>query len=106
MRSAGGIPYRLEGGREYFRRQEVPGLLSILRATDGRRTGRPGGRARSSAFGCTADELVVHPATGGHPVLPAGVAERGGQVVPASRSSATSTGRAALSLPPARPARS
>jgi ATP-dependent exoDNAse (exonuclease V) beta subunit len=54
------IPYRVEGGRFYFKRQEVQALLATLRAID-----EPGNRVemvaalRSVLFGFTDDELVL-----------------------------------------------
>lgn len=61
-----GVPYRHEGSRDYFRRQEVRDLISVLRAIDD-----PGdhlsvfGALRSGAFGCSDGDVVTHRATGG-----------------------------------------
>jgi ATP-dependent helicase/nuclease subunit A len=63
---AAGIPHRHAGGRDYFRRQEVRDLIHILRAIDD-----PGdgfsvvGALRSSAFGCSDADLVIHRAGDG-----------------------------------------
>lgn len=61
-----GIPHRHEGSRDYFARQEVRDLVAILRAIDDP-TDRFSlvGALRSSAFGCSDEDLVVHKATGG-----------------------------------------
>ena len=61
-----GVPYRHEGSRDYFRRQEVRDLIALLRAIDD-----PSdrlsliGALRSSAFGCSDEDLVVHLGSGG-----------------------------------------
>ncbi len=62
----GGIPFRHEGGRDYFRRQEVRDLILILRAIDDP-TDRVSilGALRSGAFGCSDDDVVIHRASGG-----------------------------------------
>ncbi|MDI3339804.1 MAG: UvrD-helicase domain-containing protein [Sphaerobacter sp.] len=55
-----GIPYRHEGGRAFFRRQEVRELIHCLRAIDD-----PGDRLslvaalRSGAFGCSDEEIFL-----------------------------------------------
>jgi ATP-dependent helicase/nuclease subunit A len=57
---AHGIPYRLEGGRGFYARQEVRDLISLLEAIDD-----PGdaiaivAALRSLAFGCSDDELLL-----------------------------------------------
>jgi ATP-dependent helicase/nuclease subunit A len=58
--SAAGIPYRHEGGKEYFHRQEIRDLRACLRAVD-----NPGdtmsivAALRSGAFGCSDQELFT-----------------------------------------------
>jgi ATP-dependent helicase/nuclease subunit A len=56
-----GVPYRHEGSRDYFQRQEVRDLTAILRAIDDP-TDRFSlvGALRSSAFGCSDEDVVVH----------------------------------------------
>lgn len=55
-----GIPYRHEGGRSFFQRQEVRELINCLRAIDD-----PGDRLsmvaalRSGAFGCSDEEIFL-----------------------------------------------
>jgi ATP-dependent helicase/nuclease subunit A len=55
-----GIPYRLEGGRGFYSRQEVRDVISLLEAIDD-----PAdsiaivGALRSLAFGCSDDELLL-----------------------------------------------
>jgi ATP-dependent helicase/nuclease subunit A len=57
--SSAGIPYRHEGGKEYFQRQEIRDLRACLRAVD-----NPGdvlsivAALRSGAFGCSDSELL------------------------------------------------
>jgi len=64
--AAAGIPYRHEGARDYFRRDEVRELIFILRAIDDPRDRLSlVGALRSGAFGCSDDDLVIHLATGG-----------------------------------------
>lgn len=61
--SLAGIPYRHEGGRTFFERQEVRELVSILRALDD-----PGDQVavvaalRSPAFACSDEDLFLHKA--------------------------------------------
>ena len=56
-----GVPYRHEGGRTFFQRQEVRELIAILRAIDD-----PGDAVatvaalRSSAFGCSDEDLLLY----------------------------------------------
>ena len=60
------IPYRHEGARDFFQRDEVRDLIAVLAAIE--RSHRPAsaGRAlRSSAFGMSDDDLVLHVATVG-----------------------------------------
>ena len=58
--AAAGIPYRHEGGKEYFQRQEIRDLRACLRAVD-----NPGdtlsivAALRSGAFGCSDPELLA-----------------------------------------------
>ena len=60
------LPYRHEGGRTFFVRQEVRELVAILRAIDD-----PGDAVaavaalRSSAFGCSDEDLLLHQHAGG-----------------------------------------
>jgi ATP-dependent helicase/nuclease subunit A len=61
--AAADIPYRHEGSRDYFMRQEVRDLISILRAVDDPSDRVSlAGALRSSAFGCSDDDLVIHKA--------------------------------------------
>jgi ATP-dependent helicase/nuclease subunit A len=61
-----GIPFRHEGGRQYFTRQEIRDLRACLRAIDD-----PGDRLsivaalRSSAFGCSDQHLYQYARAGG-----------------------------------------
>jgi ATP-dependent exoDNAse (exonuclease V) beta subunit len=61
--SLAGIPYRHEGGRTFFLRQEVRELVAILRALDD-----PGDEVaviaalRSPAFACSDEDLFLHKA--------------------------------------------
>ncbi len=60
------LPYRHEGGRTFFIRQEVRVLVAVLRAIDD-----PGDAVaavaalRSSAFGCSDEDLLLHRHAGG-----------------------------------------
>jgi ATP-dependent helicase/nuclease subunit A len=60
------VPYRHEGGRTFFVRQEVRELVAVLRAIDD-----PGDAVaavaalRSSAFGCSDEDLLLHRHAGG-----------------------------------------
>src|SRR4029079_3498299 len=55
-----GVPYRLEGGRGFYARQEVRDLISLLEAIDD-----PGdsiaivAALRSLAFGCSDEDLLM-----------------------------------------------
>lgn len=61
-----GIPYRHEGSRDYFQRDEVRDLIFLLRAIDDPRDRISLiGALRSGAFGCSDDDLVIHAGTGG-----------------------------------------
>jgi len=61
-----GVPYRHEGGRTFFKRQEVGELVAILRAIDDPSDAVAAIAAlRSSAFGCSDEELLLHKAAGG-----------------------------------------
>ena len=60
------IPYRHEGARDFFQRDEVRDLIAVLAAIDDP-TDRLAlvGALRSSAFGMSDDDLVLHVATVG-----------------------------------------
>jgi ATP-dependent helicase/nuclease subunit A len=60
------LPYRHEGGRTFFLRQEVRELIAVLRAIDDPSDGIATVAAlRSSAFGCSDEELFLHKTSGG-----------------------------------------
>ena len=61
-----GIPYRHEGARDFFQREEVRDLIWVLSAIDDP-TDRLAliGALRSSAFAVSDDELVIHAAAAG-----------------------------------------
>ena len=61
-----GIPYRHEGSRDFFQRDEVRDLIWVLSAIDDP-TDRVAlvGALRSSAFAISDEELVIHAAAGG-----------------------------------------
>ena len=61
-----GIPYRHEGSRDFFRREEVRDLIWVLSAIDDP-TDRVAliGALRSSAFAVSDEELVIHAAAAG-----------------------------------------
>jgi ATP-dependent helicase/nuclease subunit A len=61
-----GIPYRHEGARDFFRRDEVRDLIAVLCAVDDP-TDRLAliGALRSSAFGISDEDLVIHTAAVG-----------------------------------------
>ena len=61
-----GVPYRHEGGRSFFQRQEVRELVAVLRAIDDPSDQVAAVAAlRSSAFGCSDEELLLYRAGGG-----------------------------------------
>ena len=61
-----GVPYRHEGGRSFFMRQEVRELIAILRAIDDPSDAVAAVAAlRSSAFACSDEELLIYRAGGG-----------------------------------------
>jgi ATP-dependent helicase/nuclease subunit A len=61
-----GVPYRHEGSRDYFQRDEVRDLIFLLRAIDDPRDRLSLiGALRSGAFGCSDDDLVIHTGSGG-----------------------------------------
>ena len=64
--AAAGIPYRHEGSRDFFQRDEVRDLIWVLAAIDDP-TDRVAlvGALRSSAFAISDQELVLHAAGGG-----------------------------------------
>jgi ATP-dependent exoDNAse (exonuclease V) beta subunit len=60
------VPYRHEGGRTFFLRQEVRELIAVLRAVDDPEDQVAAVAAlRSAAFGVSDDDLMVHRAAGG-----------------------------------------
>jgi ATP-dependent helicase/nuclease subunit A len=60
------IPYRVEGGRSFFVRQEVRDLSAVLTAIDDPRDEVSVVAAlRSAAFGCSDEDLYLHVARGG-----------------------------------------
>ena len=64
--ASAGIPYRHEGSRDFFQRDEVRDLIWVLSAIDDP-TDRLAlvGALRSSAFAISDDELVIHMASAG-----------------------------------------
>jgi len=61
-----GVPYRHEGGRTFFLRQEIRELVALLRAIDDPSDGVAAVAAlRSSAFGCSDEDLLLHQARRG-----------------------------------------
>jgi ATP-dependent helicase/nuclease subunit A len=61
-----GVPYRREGGRTFFLRQEVRDLVNVLRTLDDPTDGVAFvGALRSSAFGCSDEELFLYRTAGG-----------------------------------------
>jgi ATP-dependent exoDNAse (exonuclease V) beta subunit len=64
--ASGGIPYRHEGSRDFFQRDEVRDLIWVLAAIDDP-TDRVAlvGALRSSAFAISDQQLVLHAAGGG-----------------------------------------
>ena len=64
--AAAGIPYRHEGSRDFFQREEVRDLIWVLSAIDDP-TDRLAlvGALRSSAFAISDEELVIHVAAAG-----------------------------------------
>ena len=61
-----GVPYRHEGGRSFFLRQEVRELIAILRAIDDPSDAVAAVAAlRSSAFACSDEDLLIHREAGG-----------------------------------------
>jgi ATP-dependent exoDNAse (exonuclease V) beta subunit len=65
--AAAGIPYRHEGSRDFFKRDEVRDLIWVLSAIDDP-TDRVAlvGALRSGAFAVSDEQLVLHVATVGH----------------------------------------
>ena len=60
------VPYRHEGGRAFFGRQEVRDLIALLRAIDDPSDEIAAVAAlRSAAFGCSDEELFLHRGSGG-----------------------------------------
>ncbi len=64
--ASAGIPYRHEGSRDFFERDEVRDLIWVMAAVDDP-TDRVAliGALRSSAFAVSDDQLVIHAASGG-----------------------------------------
>ena len=61
-----GIPYRVEGGRSFFARQEVRDLSAVLTAVDDPLDQVSLiGALRSAAFGCSDEDLYLHVTRGG-----------------------------------------
>jgi ATP-dependent helicase/nuclease subunit A len=61
-----GVPFRHEGGRSFFLRQEVRELVAVLRAVDDPSDAVAAVAAlRSSAFGCSDEDLFLHRTGGG-----------------------------------------
>jgi ATP-dependent exoDNAse (exonuclease V) beta subunit len=61
-----GVPFRHEGGRTFFTRQEVRELVAVLRAIDDPSDAVAAvGALRSSAFGCSDEDLLLHKHGGG-----------------------------------------
>ncbi len=55
------VPYRHEGGRTFFLRQEVREMVAVLRAIDDPTDGVAAVAAlRSAAFGCSDEDLLLH----------------------------------------------
>src|SRR5579875_641731 len=69
--ASAGIPYRHEGSRDFFARDEVRDLIWVLSAIDDP-TDRVAlvGALRSSAFAISDEQLVIHAASAGPAVLP------------------------------------
>ncbi len=60
-----GVPHRHEGGRSFFQRQEVRELVAVLRAIDDPSDAVAAVAAlRSSAFGCSDEDLLAYRAAG------------------------------------------
>jgi ATP-dependent helicase/nuclease subunit A len=60
------VPYRHEGGRTFFQRQEVRELVAVLRAIDDPADGVAAVAAlRSAAFGLSDEDLLLHRVNGG-----------------------------------------
>jgi ATP-dependent helicase/nuclease subunit A len=60
-----GVPHRHEGGRAFFKRQEVRELVAVLRAIDDPSDAEAAVAAvRSSAFGCSDEDLLAYRAAG------------------------------------------
>jgi ATP-dependent helicase/nuclease subunit A len=60
-----GVPHRHEGGRAFFQRQEVRELVAVLRAIDDPSDAVAAVAAlRSSAFGCSDEDLLAYRAAG------------------------------------------
>ena len=61
-----GLPFRHEGSRDYFERDEVRDFVFLLQAIDDPLDRLALiGALRSSAFGCSDDDIVIHRGSGG-----------------------------------------
>ena len=61
-----GLPFRHEGSRDYFERDEVRDFVFLLQAIDDPLDRLALiGALRSSAFGCSDDDIVIHKGSGG-----------------------------------------
>src|SRR3954447_16861583 len=61
-----GLPFRHEGSRDYFERDEVRDFVFLLQAIDDPLDRLAViGALRSSAFGCSDDDIVIHKGSGG-----------------------------------------
>ncbi|TAK65187.1 MAG: hypothetical protein EPO22_05265 [Dehalococcoidia bacterium] len=64
--ASAGVPYRHEGGRSFYLRQEVRELVAVLRAVDDPSDAVAAVAAlRSSAFGCSDEDLLLYRDGGG-----------------------------------------
>ncbi len=64
--ASAGVPYRHEGGRAFYLRQEMRELVAVLRAIDDPSDAVAAVAAlRSSAFGCSDEELLLYRDAGG-----------------------------------------
>ncbi len=64
--SRANVPHRHEGGRSFYKRQEIGELVSVLRAIDDPNDSVACVAAlRSPAFGCSDEDLLIYKAAGG-----------------------------------------
>jgi ATP-dependent helicase/nuclease subunit A len=81
-----GVPYRHEGGRTFFTRQEVRELVAVLRAIDDPSDGVATVAAlRSAAYGCSDEDLLVYKVNGGSFDIMSVKADAGGPVAESLR---------------------